>query len=99
MQLLPQTTRPLSGWLWGWPGMLCPLSDAVWVPQVLGLPAESGGLLDEFHEVYHQFALPPLPLHRRLCSPRDAAVRRQVSTRELSLPKSRRVSACRHQGH
>lgn len=88
---MPQTTRPLSGWPWGWPGTRCPLSDAAWVPQVLGLAAEFGGVLDELHEVDHQFALPPLPLHRGLCSPRDAAVWRQVSTSELSLPKSRRV--------
>lgn len=51
------------------------------VSQVLGIPPESGCLLDELHEIYHQLALPPLPLHRCLRSPRNAALWRQVRAR------------------
>lgn len=59
----------------------------VWVLQVLGFPAEFGGLLDELNEVYHQFTFPPLPLHRCLCSPRNAVIWWQVSAQKLSIQR------------
>lgn len=61
--------------------------NLVWIPQVLGIPQESGCLLDELHEVYHQLALPPLPLHCCLRSPRNAALWRQVRARGAFHPK------------
>lgn len=47
--------------------------------QILGSSSKPGGFPPELHEVYHQFALPPLPLHRGLCVAGDAAVWRTVS--------------------
>ncbi len=48
-------------------------------PQVLGSSSKSGGLSAKLHEVHHQFALSPLPLHCGLCFVGDAAVWRTVS--------------------
>lgn len=47
--------------------------------QVLELFAESGGFTVKLHEVHHKLALPPLPLHRGVCSARHAALRGPVS--------------------
>lgn len=49
------------------------------LPQVLGSSSKPGGFSAELHEVHHQFALPPLPLHCGVCLVGDAAVWRTVS--------------------
>lgn len=46
--------------------------------QVLGVSKEPGGVSYELHEVHHQFALPPLSLHRGIRSAGNAAVRGTV---------------------
>lgn len=52
--------------------------------QVLELLEEPGGVPAELHEVHHQPVVPPLPLHRGLCSAGDAAVRGPVSNHFLT---------------
>lgn len=56
-----------------------PRSFLLPLPQVLGSSSKPGGVSAELHEVHHQSALPPLPLHRGVCLAGDAAVRRTVS--------------------
>lgn len=53
--------------------------------QILELAEEPRGLPPEFHEVHHQLALPPLPLHRGLCSAGHAALWRTVSNLSSAL--------------
>lgn len=52
------------------PSLLC--------SQVLGITEEPGGVSIELHEVYHQLALPSLPLHSGLRSAWHAAFWRTV---------------------
>lgn len=47
--------------------------------KVLGISEKPGGVSDELNEVHHLPHLPPLPLHRRLRTPWNATLRRQVS--------------------
>ena len=47
--------------------------------QILELIEEPCGLSSQFHEVHHQLALPPLPIHRGLRSAGHAAFWRTVS--------------------
>ena len=53
--------------------------------KVLEFFAESGGVSAELHEVHHQSALPPLPLHRGVCSPGHAALWGTVSKPSRTL--------------
>lgn len=51
--------------------------------KVLGVSEKPGGVFDELNEVHHLPHLPPLPLHRCLCTAWNAALRRQVSPSSL----------------
>lgn len=81
-----QTCRQMASWSWERHGSV-PYLWSCLGSQVLGIPPESGCLLDELHEVYHQLTLPSLPLHRCLCSPGNAALWRQVRARGFSTWK------------
>lgn len=60
-------------------------------PQILELTEEPRDLPPKFNEVYHQLALPPLPLHCCLCSAGHAALWRTVS--DLSCPTQMHISS------
>lgn len=58
-----------------------PTSGLCW--QVLGISQEPGGLSSQLHEIHHQPAVPPFPVHRRLCTFGNAAFRWPVSAQQL----------------
>ncbi|KAA0705626.1 Voltage-dependent P/Q-type calcium channel subunit alpha-1A [Triplophysa tibetana] len=67
--------------------------------QVLGVSEEPGGVFVKLHEVHHQFTLPPLSLHRSLCSIGHAAVWRtdeqeeeQAANKKMALQKAKEVA-------
>lgn len=65
--------------------------------QILELVEEPRRFPPELHEVHHQFALPPVPLHRGLCLTGHAALRRTVSERTDCLfppPSSEILPLC-----
>lgn len=51
--------------------------------QVLGVSQESGRLSPQLHEIHHQPVVPPFPVHRRLCTFRNAALWWPVSAEQL----------------
>lgn len=53
--------------------------------QVLDKLTESSNFIDEFYEEYYLVVIPPILVHRDICSTRNAVVRRRVGLIDISI--------------